>query len=111
MVSFDYSGLDAALMAACIVLYALVAAVVMLAVGWLTQRLQRKWLLSTRNWLGCSLGISTVFLLAFVAVESCMLWRGARAESYLLLWPLVWLSLAVAAFVGWRRSVGQAPVG
>jgi hypothetical protein len=111
MVSFDYSGLDAAIMAACIVLYALVAAVVMLAVGWLTQRLQRKWLLSARNWLGCALGISTVLLVAFVAVESFVLWRGAAAEPYLLFWPLVWLSVAVAAFVGLRRGVGQAPVG
>jgi uncharacterized membrane protein len=104
MVSFDYSGLDAAILAACVVLYALITAVVLLAVGWLTQRQQKKWLWSARNWLRCSLGISTVFLVAFVAAEVGLLWRGVRVDPYMLAWPLIWLSLAVVAVLRLRRN-------
>ena len=112
MVSFDYSGLDAAILAACIVLYALVTAVGLLAVGWLSQRLRRKWLWSARVWLRCSLGISTVFTAVFVAVDIALLWRGVRVDPYMLAWPLIWLSPAVAAWLRLRRNAGaQASFG
>ena len=104
MVSFDYSGLDAAILVACVVLYALITAVVLLAVGWLTQRRQSKWLWSARTWLRCSLGTSTVFVVVFVAADMGLLWRGVRVDPYMLAWPLIWLSLAVVAVLRLRRN-------
>jgi hypothetical protein len=109
MVSFDYNGLDVALTGACIVLYALIASIVMLAVGWLTQRLQRKWLWSARNWLRCSLGIATLFFALFVAADVALLWRGVRVYPFTLAWPMIWLSLAVAAVLHLRRSAVLMP--
>ena len=109
MVSFDYSGLDTALMVACVVLYALVAAAVMLAIGWLTQRLQRKWLWSARNWLRSSLGISAVFFALFLAADIAVLWRGVRVDLFMLIWPLIWLTLAVAAMLRLRRGAALTP--
>jgi len=110
MVSFDYSGLDTALTVACIVLYALIAAVVMLAAGWLTQRLQKRWVCSARNWLRCSLGISTVFFALFVAADIALLWRGVCVHPFMLVWPLIWLSLAVAAMLRLRQGAAFTPV-
>lgn len=104
MVSFDYSGLDTAIMVACIVLYSLIVAAVMLAVGWLTQRLKKKWLLSARTWLRCSLGTSTMFLALFVVANVAVIWRGVRVDPYMLVWPLIWMSLAVAAMLRLRRG-------
>jgi hypothetical protein len=102
MGSFDYSGLDVAILAACVVLYALIMAMVMLAVGWLAQRRQKKWLWPARTWLRCSLGISTVFLVTFVAVDMALLWRGAGVDLYMLAWPLIWLAVAVVAVLRLR---------
>ena len=100
MVSFDYSGLDEAFLVAGIVFWSLVAAFVLLVVGWLSQRLRKKWLLSARIWLRCSLGISTVFFVVF-SLPSLLICSGVMSVLMCICsaGPWIWLSLAGAALL------------
>ena len=104
MVSFDYRSLDAALLAANVVVVGLVVAVILLLVGWLSG--VRRWhgLMRADRWLLGSVIVSSMFFAAFVAVDAYVLWRGQTSGWFMLAWPAIWMALAWTAWMLRRRS-------